>query len=125
MADAKTTASSTGKQTPAIVGTKVEMSSGENLGEVKEVLLDKQGDASYAIIAHGGFMGVNTKRTAVPWKTVETKMHDGKLVMDRSQLEHAPVLAGSKTPDASSGTWSRDADSYWRGITGPAAKERS
>jgi len=97
-----------------MVGTKVQMSTGENLGEVKEVLLDKQGNASYAVISHGAVMGVGGKRTAVPWATVKSAMHDDKLIMDRSQLQQAPVLPSGKTPDASTGTWSRDADTYWR-----------
>jgi sporulation protein YlmC with PRC-barrel domain len=97
-----------------MVGTKVQMSTGESLGEVKEVLLDKQGNASYAVISHGAIMGVGGKRTAIPWATVKSAMHDDKLIMDRSQLEQAPVLPGGKTPDVSNGTWSRDADLYWR-----------
>jgi sporulation protein YlmC with PRC-barrel domain len=96
-----------------IVGAKVQMSTGENLGEVKEVLRDKQGNASYAVISHGAVMGLGGKRTAVPWETVESAMQDDKLIMERAQLEQAPVLPSGKTPDASSGTWSRDADTYW------------
>jgi sporulation protein YlmC with PRC-barrel domain len=104
----------TDKHGAKLVGTKVQMSTGESLGEVKEVLLDTQGNPSYAVISHGGAMGVGAKRTAVPWATVKSAMQNDKLIMDRSQLEQAPVLPRGKTPDASSGTWSRDADTYWR-----------
>jgi hypothetical protein len=45
---------------------------------------------------------------------VKSSMHEDRLIMDRSQLEQAPVLAGNKTPDATTGTWSREADDYWR-----------
>ena len=41
-------------------------------------------------------------------------MQDDKLIMDRTRLEQAPVLVGMRTPDVSNGTWSRDADNYWR-----------
>jgi hypothetical protein len=100
-------ASVTDKPGEATVGMKV-MTSGESLGVVQAVLRDSKGDASYAVISHGA------KRTAVPWATVQSMMRDNKLVIERSQLEQAPVLANDKTPDASSGTWSRDADKYWR-----------
>jgi len=103
-----------GKWDAKMVGMKVQMSSGESLGEVKEVLVDAKGHASYAIISHGGAMGVGAKRAAIPWANVQALMQDDRLIMDRTQLEQAPVLSGSKTPDASSGTWSRDADAYWR-----------
>jgi sporulation protein YlmC with PRC-barrel domain len=104
----------TGKWDARMVGMKVQMSSGETLGEVKELLVDSKGTASYAIISHGGVMGVGAKRVAIPWANVQAWVQDDKLVMDRSQLEQAPVLSGTKTPDATSGTWSQDADAYWR-----------
>ena len=113
-ADANVKGSMTGKQTAKWVGAKVATPTGESLGEVKEVVVDKKGSPSYAVISHGAVMGVGGKRTAVPWATVQTAMQDDKLILDRMQLEQAPVLQGSKTPDASSGTWSRDADTYWR-----------
>jgi sporulation protein YlmC with PRC-barrel domain len=106
--------SKTDKHGAKMVGTKVQMSTGENLGEVKEVLRDTRGDPSYAVISHGGVMGMSAKRTAVPWAAVKAAMQGDKLIMDRSQLDQAPVLPNGKTPDASSGTWSRDADLYWR-----------
>jgi len=114
VADANVKGSMTGKQTAKLVGAKVATPTGESLGEVKEVVVDTKGNPSYAVISHGAVMGVGGKRTAVPWATVQTAMQDDKLIMDRTQLEQAPVLQGSKTPDASSGTWSRDADTYWR-----------
>ncbi len=44
---------------------------------------------------------------------VDEKSGD-KLIMDRSQLEQAPVLSGNQAPGAATGTWSREADDYWR-----------
>jgi hypothetical protein len=110
----------------AIVGTKVQMTTGENIGEVKEVLLDRQGNASYAVVSYGAVMGIGAKRAAVPWASVKSAMQDGKMIMTRSRLEGAPVLPSGKVPDTSSGTWSRDADTYWRtkvstGSIAPAA----
>jgi sporulation protein YlmC with PRC-barrel domain len=112
-ADASMKDSTTDKLEAEMVGMKVEMSTGENLGEVKEVLFDTRGDASYVVISHGGMMGIGSKRTAVPWATVKSVMREDKLIMDRSQLEQAPVLPRGKTQDTSKGTWSRDADAYW------------
>jgi hypothetical protein len=107
-------ASAKAGKSDAKMGTKVQMSSGESLGEVKEVLIDGKGDSSYAVISHGGVMGVGAKRTAIPWATVKSSMQNDKLIMDRTQLAQAPVLSGDQTPDASTGTWSREADDYWR-----------
>lgn len=111
------------KHAPAIVGTKVEMASGEELGEVKEVLRDQKGESTYAIVSYGGIMGFGTKLTAVPWATVKSHMQDDRIVMARSHLESAPVLARGKPTDASSDQWSRDANSYWAALTPPPARK--
>jgi hypothetical protein len=118
-------ASASGKHAPAIVGTKVEMSSGEELGEVKEVLRDQNGESTYAIVSYGGIMGFGTKLTAVPWATVKSHMQDDRIVMARSHLESAPVLARGKPTDASSDQWSRDANKYWTALTPPPARKGS
>jgi hypothetical protein len=123
--DATRVASSADKHAPAIVGTKVEMAGGENIGEVKEVLRDQKGEATYAIVSYGGIMGFGTKLTAVPWATVTAHMQDDRIVMARSHLESAPVLARGKPTDASSDQWSRDANSYWAALTPPPARNRS
>ena len=44
-----TASSMTGTQAAKLVGAKVEMPNGEALGEVKDVVVDKQGNASYAV----------------------------------------------------------------------------
>lgn len=98
-----------------LIGTKVKTASGEDLGEVSSVVGDQSGYARYAIVSHGGIMGLRVTRTAIPWATVETIMHDGRLIMDRSQLQRAPVLADDAMPAISSGSWSREADGYWSG----------
>jgi sporulation protein YlmC with PRC-barrel domain len=103
-----------GKPDEKMIGMKVQMSSGESLGEVKEIVVDEKSDASYVVISHGSVMGIGAKRTAVPWATVKSSMQDDKLIMDRSQLEQAPVLSGKKPADVTTGTWSREADDYWR-----------
>jgi hypothetical protein len=107
-----------------LVGTKVRMPNGADLGEVSAVVGDQRGYARYAIVSHGGIMGLRVKRTAIPWATVESALRDGKLIMDRSQLESAPVLSDDMTPTISSGSWSREADGYWSGKIPSRTDER-
>jgi hypothetical protein len=97
-----------------LIGAKVRMPGGEDLGQVSAVVGDQRGYARYAIVSHGGIMGFGVKRTALPWAVVESVLHDGKLIMDPSQLESAPVLSDDDTtPTISNGSWSREADGYW------------
>ena len=116
VADAGTRASVSAPQTSKLVGMKVQTASGDSLGQIKHVVIDKSGQTSYAVIAYGATVGAAGKQTAVPWAAVSPMIQGDKLVMDQSQLEQAPVLSSSRKLDPSSGTWSRDANVYWRSV---------
>ena len=107
-------ASASAKPAKEMTGMKVETPAGESIGEVKNVLYDKDGRATYAVISYGGKMGMGTKHTAVPWATVSPMIKGDKLLIDRSLLEQAPLISSAK-PDPSNSKWSHEADSYWRG----------
>jgi sporulation protein YlmC with PRC-barrel domain len=109
------------KWVSSIVGMKVMTPAGAGLGTVRDVVVDGYGRASYAIVAYGGMMGLGNKYIAVPWVSVAEMLHSDRLLVDRSQLENAPLLAGAK-PESANTTWRRAADTYWRGkvAMGPA-----
>ena len=87
-----------------MTGMKVETPAGESIGKVKNVLYDKDGRATYAVISYGGKMGMGTKHTAVPWATVSPMIKGDKLLIDRSLLEQAPLISVlSRTPRTASG----------------------
>lgn len=48
------------------IGMKVENPQGENLGEVKDIMIDSTGRVRYAAVSYGGFMGMGDKMYAVP-----------------------------------------------------------
>jgi sporulation protein YlmC with PRC-barrel domain len=102
-----------GAQASKLVGMKVQTTSGDSLGQIKDVVIDKSGQASYAVIAYGATAG---KQTAVPWAAVSPMIQGDKVVMDQAQLEQAPVLSKGQKMDPSIGTWSRDANVYWRSV---------
>jgi PRC-barrel domain protein len=118
VADAATYGSVSATQPSRLVGMEVQTASGHSVGQIKVVVNDLSGNASYAVIAYGATLNVAAKRTAVPWTTVGPMIQGDKLVMDQSQLEGAPVLSNSQKLDPSSGTWSRDANVYWRSVRG-------
>ena len=113
LADAGTYGSVKVPQASKLVGMKVQTASGDSLGQIKNVVIDKSGQTSYAVIAYGA---TAAKQTAVPWAAVSPMIQGDKVVMDQSQLEQAPVLSKSQKLDPSSGTWSRDANVYWRSV---------
>lgn len=96
-----------------IIGTNVQTSEGDAIGEVKDVIVDKNGQVTHAVISHGGTMGVGAKLTAVPWSVVGSMMQGDRLVMDQASLERAPSFSDGEWPNMTTSTWSSDADSYW------------
>lgn len=103
----------------AILGMKVETSSGVRLGTVKDVVVDGYGQPKYAVVAYGGVMGLGSKYAAIPWLTVAELLHSDRLLVDQAQLQNAPVLRGAKAEFAQRG-WRHEADAYWRGVVASA-----
>jgi len=48
------------------IGMEVKTPQGENLGEVKDIMIDSTGNVRYAAVSYGGFMGMGDKMYAVP-----------------------------------------------------------
>jgi sporulation protein YlmC with PRC-barrel domain len=75
------------------------------IGDVKDILLDKEGRVSAVIIGVGGFLGIGEKDVAVPFNALKVAEKDGDryLVMNTSKeaLEKAPGY----TYDRSKGVW--------------------
>jgi hypothetical protein len=90
----------------------VESSSGATLGRVQEIIVDGYGRPGFAIVSSGGLAGIGTHYTAIPWTMVAEVLNRDRLVLDRSTLENAPVLA-SAGADGRRGEWRLDAERYW------------
>lgn len=56
-----------------LIGKKVENPQGENLGEVKDIMIDSSGKVRYAAVSYGGILGVGDKLYAVPLKAFTFK----------------------------------------------------
>lgn len=100
------------KWVSAIRGMKLETPDGALVGRVQEVVIDGYGRPSFAIVSYGGLMGFGIKYTAIPWVTVAEMLDKDRLLVDRSNLESAPLLS-SATPQSGDRGWRRRAESYW------------
>lgn len=92
----------------SLIGTKVSGAADESLGEVNDVLLDRNGNIVGAVIGVGGFLGIGEKDVAVPFNTLElVRNPDGdKLVLRKSkdELKAAPEFKEYTQPAAASGS---------------------
>ena len=76
-------------------GTDVVSKSGEKLGKIEDVAIEKvSGDVAYAILSHGGLLGIGAKFHPVPWKLLKYDPDKRAYVvpLDKADLEKAPII---------------------------------
>ena len=77
-----------------VIGTDVYSTSGDKIGEIEDVMLDKlSNNIMFAVVGFGGFLGMGEKFHAIPWAPLDyQKKHGGYVVpYSKEQLEKAPV----------------------------------
>ncbi|HIG73225.1 MAG TPA: PRC-barrel domain containing protein [Bacteroidetes bacterium] len=93
--------------TSTLTGTDVRNRDGENLGDIKDFMLDvESGRVIYAVLDFGGFLGIGDKYFAVPLEAFEADTTREELVLNvtKDKLENAPGFDKNNwpaTPDAS------------------------
>jgi len=76
-------------------GTDVVSKSGEKLGKIEDVAIEKvSGDVAYAILSHGGILGIGAHYHPVPWKLLkyDTDQRAYVVPMEKADLEAAPGI---------------------------------
>ncbi|MDN2581743.1 PRC-barrel domain-containing protein [Aquibium sp. ELW1220] len=101
-----------------ITGTDVRNVEDENLGSVSDVVIDPQtGQASYVIVARGGFLGIGEDHYAVPWSEIRATPGLDTIVLDRgeAELEQAPSIDPDRFRASETMMEERRAtDAYWQ-----------
>jgi len=81
-------------ETKDIIGTRIKNTAGKDLGEIDQLLIDRNGKISYVVIGLGGIAGVGEKKVVVPWSDLKfAPVAAGKknaITMDEAKLETAP-----------------------------------
>jgi sporulation protein YlmC with PRC-barrel domain len=70
------------------------------IGDINDLLLDKEGKVSAVILGVGGFLGAGEKNVAVPFNAIKlTDKNDKRLVMDTTKeaLNSAPGYTFDRT----------------------------
>lgn len=84
-----------------VEGTPVYNRSGESLGSIYNVMIDKRsGKVRYAVMSFGGFLGIGERYHPLPWDKLTYEPGRGGYVVDlsREQLEGAPSYGRGDTP---------------------------
>ena len=76
-----------------VEGTKVYDPSGEHIGSVERILIEKRsGKVSYAVLSFGGFLGMGHEHYPLPWSKLnyDESLGGYRTYVSKSQLEGAP-----------------------------------
>jgi sporulation protein YlmC with PRC-barrel domain len=77
-----------------VTGTSVYNTSGEKIGEVEDIVLDKTTDRiMYAALGFGGILGIGEKYAPVPWSVLDYQAEKGGYVvpLTTDTIKNAPV----------------------------------
>lgn len=93
-----------------LIGADVESPLGEDLGDIKELVLNPStGEIEYAVLSFGGFLGMGDKLFALPWGVLQSSMKgdDFSLVLsiDKERLKKAPGFPKDNWPDMGTPNW--------------------
>ncbi|PKO56293.1 MAG: photosystem reaction center subunit H [Betaproteobacteria bacterium HGW-Betaproteobacteria-21] len=100
-----------------LIGNDVYNSNGDDLGDIKEIMLDmRSGRVSYAVLSFGGFLGMGDKLFAVPWDALTLDTMNKRFVLDISpeRLEGAPGFDKDQWPNMANQAWSDEIHTYYQ-----------
>jgi sporulation protein YlmC with PRC-barrel domain len=93
------TADATAVDSQKLIGQSIVNASGEIVGEVESVVIDKDGNAKYIIAGVGGFLGIGEKHVALMWDEL-TITENGDRVMANVTKEQLEALPEHQFPES-------------------------
>lgn len=99
-----------------LVGNAVYNQKAENLGDIKEIMLDmRSGRIGYAVLSFGGFLGLGEKLFAVPWNALKLDTENKRFVLDveKDRLDGAPGFDKNHWPDMADPVWAKGIHDYY------------
>jgi sporulation protein YlmC with PRC-barrel domain len=99
-----------------ISGDKVVNRQGEDLGDIKDLMIDvESGRVAYAVLETGGFLGMGSKLFAVPMQAMELDQDNHRFIFDQNKetLENAPGFDKDHWPDFADRTWGSTVHSHY------------
>jgi sporulation protein YlmC with PRC-barrel domain len=77
-----------------VIGTKVKDSHGRKIGEIEDIILDKQSNTvMFAVVSFGGYLGIGEKYHPLPWAALDYDERDNGYLVNVTvdQLRAAPT----------------------------------
>jgi hypothetical protein len=88
-----------GEQLESVLGIEALSSTGDDMGRIVDIIVDRSGEVRAAIIDFGGFLGVGSRKIAVDWRSLHfDPKKAGTVVVNltKDQLRVAPVYKAAE-----------------------------
>jgi sporulation protein YlmC with PRC-barrel domain len=99
-----------------LIGDSVVNSAGEDLGDIKAIMLDvTTGRIAYAVLSFGGFLGVGNKLFAIPWTALTLDAAEKRFILNiaKDRLENAPGFDKDHWPSMADSSWANEIHAYY------------
>ena len=98
-----------------ILKTTVENRHGEKLGTIQDFIVGVDGRLKYAILSHGGFLGIGDVLIPIPFDSLMAGREKGTVVLDidKQTLEKSLNFETKTWPDFTSAEWEEKIDRYF------------
>lgn len=100
----------------AITGEEVCNLQDEKLGKIQDVMLDAcEGKVRYAVLSSGGFLGMDDRLFAVPWKVLKQDKLNKRFILDVDveRIKNAPGFDKDEWPNMADISWNSSIESYY------------
>jgi sporulation protein YlmC with PRC-barrel domain len=99
-----------------LLGNDVYNERGENLGAIKEFMIDMaSGRIAYAVLSFGGFLGMGDRLFAVPWQALKLDTANKRFSLNvvKEKLKNAPGFDKDHWPSMADPTWATSVHSFY------------
>lgn len=99
-----------------LIGSDVRNAQDENLGNIKDLIIDVTNDrVYYAIVSFGGFLGLGDKLFAYPVGAFRQVGNDDKVILNvaKERLKNAPGFDSKEYPDFNTPKYRNEVDGYF------------
>ena len=99
-----------------LLGNDVYNADGEDLGDIKEFMLDMAtGKVAYAVLSFGGILGMGDKLFAVPWAALKLDTENKRFTLNvpKASLKDAPGFNQDRWPAMSDKTWASGVHKFY------------
>lgn len=99
-----------------LIGSDIFSQNNEDLGNIREIMLDVySGKVCYAVMSHGGFLGIGEKLFAVPWQALKLDTEHQRYVLDIdvAKLDAAPSFDKDHWPNMADEKWADGIHSFF------------